>query len=66
MEIRVNLEKGTETTIDSLEIVFVYDSKNRGGYNDDMLHLVKSNFPEIKIYTNEMIKPIKVQNDDVL
>lgn len=43
--------------------VFVYDTKNRGGYNDDMLHLVKSNFPEIKIYTNEMIKEKKIRDE---
>ena len=58
IENRVNLEKGTETTIDSLEIVFAYDSE-RHNYipyvDDEQLRMIES----YKIYSTGMSITLK-------
>ena len=58
IENRVNLEKGTEKTIDSLEIVFAYDSE-RHNYipyvDDEQLRMIES----YKIYSTGMSITLK-------
>ena len=58
IENRVNLEKGTETTIDSLEIVFAYDSE-RHNYipyvDDEQLSMIES----YEIYSTGMSITLK-------
>ena len=58
IENRVNLEKGTETTIDSLEIVFAYDSE-RHNYipyvDDEQLRMIES----YEIYSTGMSIALK-------
>ena len=58
IENRVNLEKGTETTIDSLEIVFAYDSE-RHNYipyvDDEQLRMIES----YEIYSTGMSITLK-------
>lgn len=46
-----------EETID----IFVYDSSDRGGYNEAMIELIKSASPATKIYENNELK-----NEDLL
>ena len=58
IENRVNLEKGTETTIDNLEIVFAYDSE-RNNYipyvDDEQLRMIES----YEIYSTGMSITLK-------
>jgi len=42
--------------------VFVYDPADRGGYNEEMIRLIRNTTPEVEIYSNDDLKKEEIRN----
>lgn len=42
--------------------VFIYDPADRGGFNDEMIRLIRNNTPEVEVYSNDALKNEEIMN----